>query len=212
MIRTVRRLAVALVAGASIALVAACAQPAATSTTEPEPVAAQTVEAPLATLPTTSDRGAVPAKVGEQLDIWGPDQAMTPSQHVTVTAIRPVESCTGKGSDSQGNSKAVTPTYGRFVAVDMTITNESAYLPSQQAYYVGSAQQYDFVSVDGAAADDVDTLDAFYCSGTDQAFSDMKPGRTYTGTAYVDVPISAGWLIFGQTQGTGSGYEFEIPA
>lgn len=211
MIRTAHRLAAALVTGAAAALLVSCAQqPAATPA--PEPQAAQTVEAPLATLPDTSPRGAVPAKVGEKLDIWGPDQAMNPSQHVTVTAVRPVESCTGKGSDSQGRSEAVTPTNGRFVAVDMTIVNEAAYLPSEEAKYVGSTQTYDFVGADGAAYDDVDTLDAFYCSGTDQAFTDMKPGRTYTGTTYLDLPTSAGWLVFGQTQWTGSGYEFEIPA
>jgi hypothetical protein len=94
----------------------------------------------------------------------------------------------------------------------MTIENTSAYDSSQAGCYAGTAQQYDFVAADGAAINDVDTLVAFYCMGEKSSFGDLKPGRTYTGTTYVDVSNSSGWLIFGQSNFAGTGYEFAIPA
>lgn len=72
-------------------------------------------------------------------------------------------------------------------------------------------QQYDFVAADGTAFDDVDTVVAFYCTGEESPFGDLKPGRTYEATTYIDVPNSAGWLIFGQSSfAEAAGYEFEI--
>lgn len=46
----------------------------------------------------------------------------------------------------------------------------------------------------------------------ESVFVGMGPGRTYTGTVVVDLPSEAGWLIFGQSQFTGSGYELEVAA
>ena len=133
-------------------------------------------------------------------------------QYVTVNAIRPVSSCDGQDIGDAGQLVPAVPENGRFLAVDITIENTPAYDTTQSGYYVGTSQQYDFVAADGTAFDDVNTLVAFYCSGEDAPFTDFNPGRTYDGTVYLDLPVSAGWLIYGQSNVGGSGYEFEIPA
>ena len=159
-----------------------------------------------------TDRGAMSAQVGQRIELWGPPQVPQPGQYVTVTAIRPVTACKGKAIGDQGQSIPAKPKNGRFFAVDMKIENTPAYDSAQPGYYAGSSQQYDFVAADGTALDKVDTLVAFYCTGEESPFSDLKPARAYTGTKYVDISNSAGWLIFGQSTYAGAGYEFKIPA
>lgn len=160
-----------------------------------------------------TDRGAVPAQVGQRIELFGPPMAPGVGQYLTVTAIRPVTSCKGQAIGPSGSSIPAVPENGRFLAVDMTIENTSAYDTAQSGYYAGTAQQYDFVAVGGTAFDEVDTLVAFYCTGEESPFGDLKPGRSYQGTTYIDVPSSAGWLIFGQSSfAEAAGYEFEIPA
>jgi hypothetical protein len=159
-----------------------------------------------------SDRGAIPSAAGERIELWGPPQAPEPGQYVIVTAIRPVTSCKGNDVGDRGQSIPAVPENGRFLAVDMTIENTATYDTAQSGYYAGSAQQYDFVAADGTALDDVDTLVAFYCTGEEDVFYNLKPGRTYTATKYIDVSRDAGWLVFGQTTNAGPGYEFEVPA
>jgi len=159
-----------------------------------------------------TDRGAMPARVGQRIELFGPPMTAEIGQYVTVNAIRLVTSCAGQDIGDQGQSIPAVPENGRFLAVDMTIENTPAYDTAQSGYYAGTAQQYDFVAADGTAFDDVNTLVAFYCTGEEAPFGDLKPGRNYEGTVYIDVPDSAGWLIFGQSNNAGPGYEFEIPA
>lgn len=160
-----------------------------------------------------TDRGAMPAQVGQRIELFGPPMTAEIGQYLTVTAIRPVTSCKGQDIGDQGQSIPAVPENGRFLAVEMTIENTPAYDTAQPGYYAGTSQQYDFVAADGTAFDDVDTLVAFYCTGEESPFGDLKPGRTYEGTKYIDVPNSAGWLIFGQSSfAEAAGYEFEIPA
>lgn len=159
-----------------------------------------------------TDRGAFPAEVGERIELYGPPMAPEVGQYLTVNEIRPVTSCEGDDIGDQGQNIPAVPENGRFLAVDMTIENTPAYDTTQSGYYAGTAQQFDFVAEDGTAYDDVNTTVAFYCTGTDSPFGDFNPGRTYEGTVYIDVPDSAGWLIFGQSNFGGTGYEFEIPA
>lgn len=158
-----------------------------------------------------TDRGALPAQIGQRIEQWGPPMAAGVGQYVTVTAIRPVTACKGQDIGDQGQSIPAKPENGRFLAVDMKIENTRDYDTAQSGYYAGTAQRYDFVTPDGHAIDQVDTLVAFYCTGEEDSFSDLKPGRTYTGTKYIDVPKSGGWLIFGQSQFIGPGYEIQIP-
>jgi hypothetical protein len=40
----------------------------------------------------------------------------------------------------------------------------------------------------------------------------MGPGRTYELVEFIDVPLSAGFLLYGQGPWTGPGYEYRIPA
>lgn len=160
----------------------------------------------------TSPRGARPWKVGERIQTWGPPKSAGIGQYVTITAIRPVTSCAGQAIGPSGELIPAKPTNGRFLAVDMTIEDTPAYDTSQGGYYVGTAQQYDYVTSSGRAVDDVDTTVAFYCTGKESPFQQLKPGRTYTGTVDIDVPVDGGYLIFGQSQSVGPGFEFEIPA
>jgi hypothetical protein len=160
--------------------------------------------------PGLSPRGAMPAQIGERIALYGPPMAPEPGQWVTITAIRPVKACAGKGIGPGGESVPAKPENGRFLAVDMTIENGPNYDTAQPGYYAGTAQTYDFVGVDGAALDKVDTTVAFYCTAKEAPFSDLKPGRTYKGTVNIDVPDGQGWLIFGQTSNAGTGYEYQI--
>lgn len=159
-----------------------------------------------------TDRGAFPAEVGQRIELYGPPMAPEIGQYLTVDAIRPVTSCEGDDTGDQGQPIPAVPENGRFLAVDMTIENTPAYDTTQPGYYAGTSQQYDFVAADGTAFDDVNTLVAFYCTGEESPFGELNPGRNYEGTIYIDVPDSAGWLIFGQSNFGGTGYEFEIPA
>jgi len=159
-----------------------------------------------------TDRGALPVQVGERIELFGPPMTGEVGQHLTVNAIRPVASCNGDDIGDQGQNIPAVPENGRFLAVDMTIENTPAYDTTQSGHYAGTAQSYDFVAADGSAFDDVNTLVAFYCTGEESPFGSFNPGRTYEGTIYIDVPASAGWLIFGQTNFDVTGYEFEIPA
>lgn len=158
-----------------------------------------------------TERGALPAQVGQRIEAWGPPMAAGVGQYFTITDIRPVRSCSGQGVGDRGQLEPVKPTNGRFMAVDLKIENTKDFDAAQAGYYPGGSQQYDFVAEDGTALDQVDTTDAFYCTGKEAPFSELKPGRNYTGTKYVDVSKSAGWLIFGQTPNGGSGYEYRIP-
>ncbi|MGD9989096.1 hypothetical protein [Pseudonocardia sp.] len=159
-----------------------------------------------------STRGARPWKVGERIQLWGPPMAAGIGQYVTVNSITPVSSCPGKAIGPGGETIPAKPENGRFMAIDVTIENTAAYDSTQPGYYAGTAQQYDFVGADGRAVDDVDTTVAFYCTGKEAPFSQLKPGRSYRGTVNVDVPTSAGFLILGQSRNTGPGFEFELPA
>lgn len=159
-----------------------------------------------------TDRGAFPAELGQRIELYGPPMAPEIGQYLTVDAIRPVTSCEGDDVGDRGQPIPAVPENGRFLAVDMTIENTPAYDTTQPGYYAGTSQQYDFVAMDGTAFDDVNTLVAFYCTGQESPFGQFNPGRNYEGTIYIDVPDSAGWLIFGQSNFGGTGYEFEIPA
>jgi hypothetical protein len=155
-----------------------------------------------------SPRGARPWEVGERMQLWGPPMSAGIGQYVTVTAIKPLDSSC-PAAVTKENAK---PQHSRFLTIEMTVENTPAYDASQPGYYAGSAQQFDWVSADGTAVNDVANLASFYCTNKMTVFSQMKPGRTYTGFTNVDVPPEAGWLVFGQSQFAGPGFEFEISA
>jgi len=206
-VRAARSLLLAVVGVLMAASLAACTN--SPSTSPPVPTQA----APASEVDGTqgfSPRGAQVTEIGEKIELWGPPQAPAPSQWVTITAIRPVPMCK-TGARSDGKPMVATPKNGRILAVDMTIENGPGYDMAQPGYYAGSAQQYDWVSQDGAALDDITTYDC-EGAGADAVPYSLKPGRTYKGTKFIDVPAGAGWLIFGQSNFAGPGYEFEIAA
>lgn len=159
-----------------------------------------------------SPRGAWPVTVGQTIDVYSEIDPTAVAQRVTVTAIEPITACPGKAVGDRGQLVDAEPEHGRFLVVDMTVVNTPDYDARNAGYYAGSAGRWDFVGASGAAVDDVATLPAFYCLRAGSVFAGMGPGRTYTGRVAIDLPREAGWLIFGQSQVTGPGYEFEIPA
>ncbi len=192
----------------AVALATGCASTAPGSSTAP---AATDVPAPGAGAVTSApseltERGNMPAEIGQRIGSWGPPMAPEIGQYFTISAIKPAPKC----QQAAGTDTPV-PENGRFLAVSIKIENTAAYDTAQPGYYTATAQKWDYVAADGTAYDEVDTLPAFYCTGKPSPFpSAFAPGRTYTGTVYVDVPKGAGVLVFGQGPNTGPGYEYAI--
>jgi len=154
-----------------------------------------------------TERGNEEAEVGVEIESFGPPMAGEPSQWVTVNSI---EEHTGACPAAADGRPVDEPENGTFYKVEMTVRNGAAYDAQQSAYYPGTAPSFDYVTTSGAAFDEVGTLPAFYCSGDDAPFYDLAPGRTYTGTVWVDLPDEPGYLILGQTMTLGTGYEFTV--
>lgn len=154
-----------------------------------------------------SERGDTEARVGEEIETFGPPMAGEPSQWITVSSI---EEHTGACPAAADGRPVDASENGSFYKVEMTVRTGPSYDTQQSGYYPGTAPQFDYVTDSGLAYDEVNNLPAFYCSGDDAQFYDLAPGRTYTGTVWVDLPDESGYLILGQTQLTGTGYEFKV--
>jgi hypothetical protein len=162
--------------------------------------AAASTSSAAATTAATNARGNIVKQLGEVGGINNPDGGEDLISFA-VDSITPDPAC-----DSQFHSD---PENGHLVQLQMRVTT-SAEL-TQDAYDTLGSSDFNFIGSDGVTKSDLGTMSAFDCFESDNGMftqDPLGPSQSYTGYVIVDVPETAGTLIFKPSWGQSGGWEY----
>ena len=147
--------------------------------------------------PSTNQRGNIVKTLGEEGGLTS-EEGKT-FYTFAIDSITPDIPCTEEYTTSD-------PENGHLTAVQMRLSTQ-AFTPDELSYLTVSSSDFTFIGSDGLTFTNVDTIATYGClSGSVKFPSDqLNPGSQYAGVVLLDLPQTAGTLVYKPSSVYGTG-------